>query len=352
MQLLKVCKRFCSILQNVPKDLVDLKHVNFLKVKTAYLEQLKDQYILSLEFTKSPNETDDAMNITNNVELQIDPELTVKEFVENCQEYLKDNVTLYSIDKVPLAGVNTMEQIIKEPFYLLTNNQHLFFVKQLSGYDKDDYSYIKSYFTRKHVPMLEKNILIQYLVRMDYVLQQNFKTTFFKNYSSSQQKIEYNDLVKVILDSYTNMRNTQSDHEADMYTQYFELKKAKELLEEKRKELMDAAIRFAKIQMFGGFLVLCGHFCFMGAGIYVYYNWDVMEPIGYFLNTGGMIYLSYQYFKLNDEWSHSKFSNYLINKNFVRLSRSNNFDIEKLDQINKQIQEIQDRIKTNIITNL
>lgn len=49
--------------------------------------------------------------------------------------------------------------------------------------------------------------------------------------------------------------------------------------------------------MFGGFLVLCGHFCFMGAGIYVYYNWDVMEPIGYFLNTGGMIYLSYQYFK-------------------------------------------------------
>lgn len=45
--------------------------------------------------------------------------------------------------------------------------------------------------------------------------------------------------------------------------------------------------------MFGGFLILCGHFCFMGAGIYVYYNWDVMEPIGYFLNTGGMIYLSY-----------------------------------------------------------
>jgi len=49
--------------------------------------------------------------------------------------------------------------------------------------------------------------------------------------------------------------------------------------------------------MFGGLLVLCGHFCFMGAGIYVYYDWNVMEPIGYFLNTGGVIYLSYQYFK-------------------------------------------------------
>ena len=32
------------------------------------------------------------------------------------------------------------------------------------------------------------------------------------------------------------------------------------------------------------------------------------------------IYENY-YDRLNDEWSHSKFSNYLINKNFVRLSR-------------------------------
>ena len=56
---------------------------------------------------------------------------------------------------------------------------------------------------------------------------------------------------------------------------------------------MEAAKQRASIQMLGGLFVLCGHFCFMGAGIYVYYDWDVMEPIGYFLNTGGMIYLSY-----------------------------------------------------------
>ena len=45
--------------------------------------------------------------------------------------------------------------------------------------------------------------------------------------------------------------------------------------------------------MFAGLFVLLGHFAFMGSGIYVYYSWDVMEPIGYFLNTGGAIYLSY-----------------------------------------------------------
>lgn len=49
--------------------------------------------------------------------------------------------------------------------------------------------------------------------------------------------------------------------------------------------------------MLGGLMVLIGHFCFMSSGIYIYYDWDVMEPIGYFLNTGGAIYLSYQYFK-------------------------------------------------------
>lgn len=44
--------------------------------------------------------------------------------------------------------------------------------------------------------------------------------------------------------------------------------------------------------MFGGIFVLLGHFMFMSAGIYVYFDWNVMEPIGYFLNTGGIIYLS------------------------------------------------------------
>lgn len=69
MQLFKVCRRFCSILENVPKTLVNLKHSHFLKVKTAYIELAKEEYILSLEFPKSPDETDNAMNMTNNVEL-------------------------------------------------------------------------------------------------------------------------------------------------------------------------------------------------------------------------------------------------------------------------------------------
>ena len=44
--------------------------------------------------------------------------------------------------------------------------------------------------------------------------------------------------------------------------------------------------------MLGGLMVLIGHFAFMGSGIYVYYGWDVMEPIGYFLNTGCAIYIT------------------------------------------------------------
>jgi hypothetical protein len=51
--------------------------------------------------------------------------------------------------------------------------------------------------------------------------------------------------------------------------------------------------------MLGGIFVLMGHFMFMAAGIYVYYDWNFMEPIGYFLNTGGTIYLSTQYFKFS-----------------------------------------------------
>lgn len=57
-------------------------------MKTAYIEKSKDDYIISLEFPKNPEEIENANNMTNNVELIIDPELTVAEFIENCREYV------------------------------------------------------------------------------------------------------------------------------------------------------------------------------------------------------------------------------------------------------------------------
>lgn len=83
--------------------------------------------------------------------------------------------------------------------------------------------------------------------------------------------------------------------------------------------------------MLGGLFVLIGHFCFMSAGIYVYFDWGTMEPIGYFLNTGGAIYLSTQFFKLDADWTHSKLSQYLIEKNFNKLSKRMDLDLNKME---------------------
>lgn len=44
--------------------------------------------------------------------------------------------------------------------------------------------------------------------------------------------------------------------------------------------------------------------------------------------------------RLQGEWTHSKFSNYLIKKNFNKLALKNDYNPEKLDEVNKKIQEI------------
>lgn len=146
------------------------------------------------------------------------------------------------------------------------------------------------------VPLLERKILVSYLLRLDNLLSLNIKSKLFVN-NPKNALIDKYQLTRAILDAFIDQRNTQSDHEKEMYESYFKMKQQYGILKDITKQIMEQAKTITKGQMAGGLMVLFGHFSFMAAGIYVYYDWNVMEPIGYFLNTGGMIYLSYQYFK-------------------------------------------------------
>ncbi|CAD8105266.1 unnamed protein product [Paramecium sonneborni] len=66
-------------------------------------------------------------------EYQKNVELTVQDFFEKCQDYL------VGLSQGHQVVFNTIEQVIKEPFYLLTDNQLYFF-----EFDQDDHSHLQT----------------------------------------------------------------------------------------------------------------------------------------------------------------------------------------------------------------
>lgn len=85
MNAIRLLRRFGSVVENVPKSLVDLQHRHFLNLKTAFILSQRDEYILSLEVPRGPTETEDVTAINENIEIVIDPEMEVKQFVELCK---------------------------------------------------------------------------------------------------------------------------------------------------------------------------------------------------------------------------------------------------------------------------
>ena len=47
-----------------------------------------------------------------------------------------------------------------------------------------------------------------------------------------------------------------------------------------------------------GLLAIAFNFYLVGGGTYIYYSWDVMEPIAYFIQSSVQILFTYQILKL------------------------------------------------------
>lgn len=70
----------------------------------------------------------------------------------------------------------------------------------------------------------------------------------------------------------------------------------------------------ARFRMSLGLFALAGNIGFIWSGTYLYWSWDIVQPLAYFLSSFGGIVLAYQYFKIGKPYSNRNYLEYLTNK--------------------------------------
>jgi len=98
--------------------------------------------------------------------------------------------------------------------------------------------------------------------------------------------------------------------------------------------------------------MLLGQFSFVGIGTYVVFSWDVIEPMAYFLNLAGSIALSTLYFRLYNDYSNVGFLRNQKEKELQKLYVKYGFPIREMEELERGIQLLEKKIKSNILVNL
>lgn len=63
-----------------------------------------------------------------------------------------------------------------------------------------------------------------------------------------------------------------------------------------------------------GLFILGGNIMFIWSGTYIFYSWDIIEPLAYFVSSFGAIILASQFFKLGRPYSNYAYQQYLMEK--------------------------------------
>ena len=90
----------------------------------------------------------------------------------------------------------------------------------------------------------------------------------------------------------------------------------------------------------------------MGYGTYVFWSWDIVEPMVYFIGLGASIVLGLQYFKINQQYSNVSFFEYLKTRDLLKICNKVGFDLKNLEAKEKELVTLEKVIKSNFLMNL
>lgn len=74
------------------------------------------------------------------------------------------------------------------------------------------------------------------------------------------------------------------------------------------------------------------------------FSWDIMEPVAWATQAGAMLFWGWYYFITRNENSMSDLQNRIKNKKLVKKLQSNNFEVEKYNQLIQRRKEVDDQL--------
>lgn len=82
--------------------------------------------------------------------------------------------------------------------------------------------------------------------------------------------------------------------------------------------------------------MILGNVVFIWSGTYIFYSWDIIEPIAYFISSLAGIILCSRFFKIKRPFNLFNYKQYMIEKYMPQAMRKVNLDINELNM--KKIQ--------------
>jgi len=100
-----------------------------------------------------------------------------------------------------------------------------------------------------------------------------------------------------------------------------------QLLLDKKSEAVVECSKMVRNRMSLGMLLILGNVGFIWSGTYIYYSWDIIEPIAYFISSLAGIIISSRFFKIRRPFSLLNYKQYMINKFMPKALQKVGLDI-------------------------
>ena len=108
----------------------------------------------------------------------------------------------------------------------------------------------------------------------------------------------------------------------------------------------------ARQKMALGLFFFGGNISFIWSGTYLFWSWDIVEPLAYFISSLGGIVVGYQFFTLGKPYSNINYQEYLARKSAERAYREMGFEEGALKEKEYQLKHLESILKDYFIKKL
>lgn len=123
-------------------------------------------------------------------------------------------------------------------------------------------------------------------------------------------------------------------------------------LREKKEEALRICEKMAKFRMSAGLGLIAANTAFIWSGTYVFFSWDIIEPIAYFTTSFASIVMFSQAMRMGEPFSLEAYKKWLMDKHMGVACQKVGLDLDELEAKEHALREIESFIKDILIAKL
>lgn len=269
------------------------------------------------------------LSLPNNpISLEIPTTSLINNIADSIKEKGYKQVSFMSVDGIKFSMTTKVSEISNEP-YIVHVDDHQYKINPLIE-DELQEIYDRFFINLNQNPV-DRQLLEKYVHSVSSYL-----------HLSSQSCSKH--LVMEALQKFLPKGNTKPDNTHDVIHKLNEYHPELMKLIELDERLDLKASRFTNGVFWMGFGVLAFQFSYIGAGTYVYYSWDIMEPQAYLIGLGNLIVGYGAYAAKRQVFSLTSVYETVKERRKRQLSKNYKLDKERLQFLKAEVEKLKMRL--------